>query len=313
MAMLRRVALDQAVALNSTLDAGGITLDLDNRLVHKRDSPLDLRFKEFELLALLMANAGQVVSRADIFDKVWGTDWLGDTRTLDGHIRWLREKIEENPHRPTLIQTVRGVGYRFIHHSPLAIFMPASLRARLIAVYLALILFGFGGLTLWAAIQITNAASAYGESVRAYALEFSNQLVDPLEDGFNPRVQTMLNASAGTFNAQLTLFDTNGLVLAATDGSTDAYVSADTYTYQRNALGSQTVYSTQPILYEGTTLAFIQVAAPATVPQAEAHRWAGRRLRRGFRRRAGRHALACLHDDRAALDLARDGVVDGGG
>ncbi len=112
-ALLRRVALDQAVAPNSVLEVADIALDIDNRRVRKGDNQLDLRFKEFELLSLLMVNAGQVVSRAEIFDKVWGTDWLGDTRTLDVHIRWLREKIEDKPSRPTLIQTVRGVGYRF--------------------------------------------------------------------------------------------------------------------------------------------------------------------------------------------------------
>ena len=74
---------------------------------------LTLRYKEFELLSLLMGKAGQVVSRAEIFDEVWGTDWLGDTRTLDVHIRWLREKLEDDPSQPRYIQTVRGVGYRF--------------------------------------------------------------------------------------------------------------------------------------------------------------------------------------------------------
>jgi DNA-binding response OmpR family regulator len=72
-----------------------------------------MRYKEFELLSLLMANAGHVLSRTDIFDRVWGTDWIGDTRTLDVHIRWLREKIETDPAKPQYIQTVRGVGYRF--------------------------------------------------------------------------------------------------------------------------------------------------------------------------------------------------------
>ena len=60
-----------------------------------------------------MARAGQAVSRAELFDEVWGTDWLGDTRTLDVHIRWLREKIEADASKPKLIQTVRGYGYRF--------------------------------------------------------------------------------------------------------------------------------------------------------------------------------------------------------
>ena len=112
-AMLRRVAIDQAVPIAHTLEAGGITLTVDTRQVLKDKRPLTLRYKEFELLVLLMSNAGQVVTRAEIFDKVWGTDWLGDTRTLDVHIRWLREKIEENASRPQRIQTVRGVGYQF--------------------------------------------------------------------------------------------------------------------------------------------------------------------------------------------------------
>ncbi|MCP4359446.1 MAG: response regulator transcription factor [Chloroflexi bacterium] len=112
-AMLRRVALDQAVPIAQTLQAGDITLIIDTRQVLKGKRPLTLRYKEFELLVLLMSNAGQVVTRTEIFDKVWGTDWLGDTRTLDVHIRWLREKIETNASRPQLIQTVRGVGYQF--------------------------------------------------------------------------------------------------------------------------------------------------------------------------------------------------------
>jgi len=73
-----------------------------------------LRYKEFELLSLVIVNAGQVVTRAEIFDKVWGSVWLGDMRTLDVHIRWIREKIEDDPKYPPYIQTVRGVGYRFV-------------------------------------------------------------------------------------------------------------------------------------------------------------------------------------------------------
>ncbi|MBV9229434.1 MAG: winged helix-turn-helix domain-containing protein, partial [Chloroflexi bacterium] len=70
--------------------------------------------KEFELLSLLVSRAGEVVTRAEIFDKVWGTDWLGDMRTLDVHIRWLREKLEVDPGHPRYIQTVRSIGYRFV-------------------------------------------------------------------------------------------------------------------------------------------------------------------------------------------------------
>lgn len=113
-AMLRRVQLDRQIEPETVLAVGPIQLNLDKREVHKDGELLILRHKEFELLHLLMSRAGQVVNRADIFDLVWGTDWLGDTRTLDVHIRWLRSKIEENPKQPRLIHTVRGVGYKFI-------------------------------------------------------------------------------------------------------------------------------------------------------------------------------------------------------
>lgn len=113
-AALRRVELDmQHQTGSSRISILDITLDMDTRRVHKKGQELQLRYKEFELLSLLMMNAGQVVTRAEIFDKVWGTDWLGDMRTLDVHIRWLREKLEDDPGQPVLIQTVRGIGYRF--------------------------------------------------------------------------------------------------------------------------------------------------------------------------------------------------------
>lgn len=111
-ALLRRVALDQS-EINKTVQIGAVQIDHVARKVFKADELLTMRHKEFELLSLLMSRAGKVVNRAEIFDAVWGTDWLGDTRTLDVHIRWLREKIEDNPGSPTYIETVRGVGYRF--------------------------------------------------------------------------------------------------------------------------------------------------------------------------------------------------------
>jgi len=111
-ALLRRVVLDQQKPTHQ-LEAQGLRVDLDARRVYKDGELLELRYKEFELLSLLMSRMGDVVTRAQLFDEVWGTDWLGDTRTLDVHIRWLREKIEEDPGSPERIQTVRGVGYRF--------------------------------------------------------------------------------------------------------------------------------------------------------------------------------------------------------
>jgi DNA-binding response OmpR family regulator len=115
-ALLRRVEFDMSrMAQNDhVIVMNDIRIDLDSRRIFKNDAELQLRFKEFELLSLLIANAGEVVTRAEIFDKVWGTDWLGDMRTLDVHIRWLREKIEDDPSNPHYIQTVRGVGYRFM-------------------------------------------------------------------------------------------------------------------------------------------------------------------------------------------------------
>ncbi len=113
-AMLRRVVIDQTPVPEKTVTIGNLTVNFDRREVIQNGEQLTLRYKEFELLTLLMNKKGQVVDRAEIFDLVWGTDWLGDTRTLDVHIRWLREKIEDDPGNPVLIQTVRGVGYRFI-------------------------------------------------------------------------------------------------------------------------------------------------------------------------------------------------------
>lgn len=113
-ALLRRVELDRLPREESSrLEVGPIRVDLGSRRAYKGEQELTLRYKEFELLALLMSRAGEVVTRAELFDRVWGTDWLGDTRTLDVHVRWLREKIEDDPGNPCFVQTVRGVGYRF--------------------------------------------------------------------------------------------------------------------------------------------------------------------------------------------------------
>ncbi len=114
-ALLRRVEYDSTRTPRSdTLAFGDLRISMMQRQVFKRDAELSLRFKEFELLSLLVMKAGELVTRAEIFDKVWGTDWLGDMRTLDVHIRWLREKLEDDPSKPRYIQTVRGVGYRFL-------------------------------------------------------------------------------------------------------------------------------------------------------------------------------------------------------
>jgi len=113
-ALLRRVEFDtQQLKEKKQLNFDDFQIDLARRKLIKGTQTLDLRYKEFELLSLLVSHTGEVVTRAEIFDKVWGTDWLGDMRTLEVHIRWLREKLEADPQNPVYIQTVRSVGYRF--------------------------------------------------------------------------------------------------------------------------------------------------------------------------------------------------------
>jgi DNA-binding response OmpR family regulator len=93
--------------------AGPLALDLGTRTLHKGTESLHLRPKEATLLALFVKNPGKVLSRQEIMKEVWETDYMGDTRTLSVHVRWIREKIEDDPNSPRLLRTVRGVGYRF--------------------------------------------------------------------------------------------------------------------------------------------------------------------------------------------------------
>jgi DNA-binding response OmpR family regulator len=95
------------------LRVGGLTLKLGTRCVNNGRREWRLTPKELELLKVLMRSPGRVLSRQFLMKKVWKTDYMGDTRTLDVHIRWLREKIEENPSSPVYLHTIRGVGYRF--------------------------------------------------------------------------------------------------------------------------------------------------------------------------------------------------------
>lgn len=96
----------------SRLQAGDLSLDLISRRVYVNEREVKLSHKEFELLATLMRNKGAVLSREFLITQVWGYDFEGDSRTVDVHIRWLREKIEKDPSDPVHLQTVRGVGYR---------------------------------------------------------------------------------------------------------------------------------------------------------------------------------------------------------
>jgi two-component system alkaline phosphatase synthesis response regulator PhoP len=95
------------------LEGSGILLDTRRRLVLKGDREIALKPKEFDLLAFLMAHPGEVFSRDELLNRVWGYQFGAGSRTVDVHVRWLREKIEDEPSQPDLLQTIRGVGYRF--------------------------------------------------------------------------------------------------------------------------------------------------------------------------------------------------------
>jgi two-component system response regulator RegX3 len=101
------------IANDGIWEANGIKVDFDQRRVFVRGEEVHLRRKEFELLRLLVENSGRVLTRDVLIDRVWGTDYIGDTKTLDVHIKRLRSRIEADPSAPVLITTVRGVGYRF--------------------------------------------------------------------------------------------------------------------------------------------------------------------------------------------------------
>jgi len=110
-AMLRRVE-SQTAPLESPLRLGDLEVDASRHVVTKAGNALVLTPKEFDLLAFLARNKGLVFSRDQLLEKVWGYDYSGDTRTIDVHVRWLREKIEDNPEEPKRLITVRGVGYK---------------------------------------------------------------------------------------------------------------------------------------------------------------------------------------------------------
>ena len=112
-ANLRRVQMHAEHGQQERLEAKGVVMDVGSRRVLVRGTEVVLSPKEFDLLRILMSHPGRVLGRDFLLNHVWGEDFFGDTRTLDVHVRWLREKIEENPGQPTHIQTVHGVGYRF--------------------------------------------------------------------------------------------------------------------------------------------------------------------------------------------------------
>lgn len=114
-AILRRRELERgaAISTNDRLVHNGLQVDRTARRATRNGAPLELTTREFDLLVALMERAGQAQARQELLDRVWGHEWIGDPRTLDVHIRWLREKIEVDPSAPLYIETVRGFGYRF--------------------------------------------------------------------------------------------------------------------------------------------------------------------------------------------------------
>ncbi|WP_217135605.1 response regulator [Leucobacter chinensis] len=98
---------------DSVIEGQGISLDTERHEVHVRGERTQMPLREFELLSLLMRNQGRVLTRGQLIDRVWGSDYFGDTKTLDVHIKRIRARIEENPKQPQIVHTVRGVGYRF--------------------------------------------------------------------------------------------------------------------------------------------------------------------------------------------------------
>ena len=111
-AVLRRLAEPEDL-LPSTIEAGPVRMDIERHTVTVDGKPTALPLKEFELLEMLLRNAGRVLTRMQLIDRVWGSDYVGDTKTLDVHIKRLRAKIEPDPARPVHIVTVRGLGYKF--------------------------------------------------------------------------------------------------------------------------------------------------------------------------------------------------------
>jgi two-component system response regulator RegX3 len=111
-AVLRRLG-DSEELLPPTIEAGSVRIDIERHVVSVRGEKITMPLKEFDLLEFLVRNSGRVLTRNQLIDRVWGADYVGDTKTLDVHIKRLRAKIEIDPSSPLHINTVRGLGYKF--------------------------------------------------------------------------------------------------------------------------------------------------------------------------------------------------------
>ena len=113
-AVLRRTEGSSEEVVETRMEVGDIVVDVARRRVSINSKPVHLPMKQFELLKVLMAHRDRVLTREYLLHNIWNTDASFDTGTLDVHIRWLREKIEQDPSKPKYIRTVRGVGYKFV-------------------------------------------------------------------------------------------------------------------------------------------------------------------------------------------------------
>jgi len=111
-AVLRRRS-DSEESSPATLEAGPVRMDVERHVVTVNGGSVSLPLKEFELLEMLLRNAGRVLTRMQLIDRIWGADYVGDTKTLDVHVKRLRSKIEPDPGTPRYLVTVRGLGYKF--------------------------------------------------------------------------------------------------------------------------------------------------------------------------------------------------------
>ena len=111
-AVLRRRSDAEPVAGEPVLDAGPVRMDVERHVVSVDGETVALPLKEFDLLEYLLRNAGRVLTRGQLIDRVWGSDYVGDTKTLDVHVKRLRAKVEPDPANPTYLLTVRGLGYK---------------------------------------------------------------------------------------------------------------------------------------------------------------------------------------------------------
>lgn len=112
-AVLRRRGAEPEETNESAIEGGPVRMDIERHIVTVDGNPVPMPLKEFELLEMLLRNTGRVLTRSQLIDRVWGSDYVGDTKTLDVHIKRLRSKVEPDPSNPRYVVTVRGLGYKF--------------------------------------------------------------------------------------------------------------------------------------------------------------------------------------------------------